>query len=318
MPELNLRLPRFRFGCMSGGLVLLTGLLTGGAAIAADQAPLADAAWAGISGPTEEAVQVFGRHTHGCIAGAKALPPEGPGYVTIRTRRNRFWGHPVLLDFVTNLGRQARDQKIATLMIGDLGQPRGGPISGHGSHETGLDVDIWLKLQPLDPKPVAAAFQEPQEISVVPDKRKPGLDPAVWKPEMGRIIRLAASSPGVDRIFINPAIKQHLCDLHAAQKENEPWLRKLRPWYNHTGHMHIRMSCPKDSPECRQQSNLPPGNGCNASLAWWFTDGPWAPKKPVPAGKTAKPKPLPESCNDVFAKQDKKKADISAPVSSGS
>ena len=35
------------------------------------------------------------------------------------------------------------------LLIGDMSQPRGGPmLNGHSSHQIGLDVDIWFTPMP--------------------------------------------------------------------------------------------------------------------------------------------------------------------------
>lgn len=268
--------------------------------VQAFEAPLSDSAWAAKSRPTAGKSEAFGKHTHGCIQGAQALPLSGKGYVVIRHQRNRYWGHPTLLEFVQKLGNTAYRNRLATLMVGDLGQPRGGPISGHGSHEIGLDVDIWLKLLPpqidADPK----AFMKPKEISVVLDKRKDKISQKHWRPEQGTLIMIAAQQPEVDRIFVNPAIKKELCRTAGSDRT---WLRKIRPWYNHTGHMHIRLQCPEGSPNCKQQGALPPGDGCGQPLSWWFTDGPYK-TKPKPNNKTSskprKPKPLPKACDRIY------------------
>ena len=45
------------------------------------------------------------------------------------------------------LADAATKQGLGVLSIGDLGQARGGPApSGHVSHQSGLDVDIWFWL----------------------------------------------------------------------------------------------------------------------------------------------------------------------------
>jgi len=267
------------------------------------EAPLSDDAWAAKSRPTYGQSEVFGKHTHGCIQGAQALPLSGTGYVVIRHQRNRYWGHPTLLAFVKKVGAAAYSQRLATLMVGDLGQPRGGPISGHGSHESGLDVDIWLKLLPPRIAADPNAFMKPKEISVVVDKRKDKISPDHWRPEQGTLIMIAAQQPEVDRIFVNPAIKKELCRTAGSDRT---WLRKVRPWYNHTGHMHVRLRCPEGSPDCQQQSALPPGDGCGQSLAWWFTEGPYKPKpKTKTSSKPRKPKPLPKACHRIYQEKAK-------------
>ncbi len=64
------------------------------------------------------------------------------------------------------------------------------------------------------------------------------------------MIKLAAQDNDVTRIFVNPAIKQQLC-LDAGTDRD--WLRKVRPWFQHRAHMHVRLRCPADSLECEDQ-----------------------------------------------------------------
>src|SRR5215207_7747806 len=92
---------------------------------------------------------MLGTFAAGCLQGAQALPLDGPGYEAIRISRNRYWGQPVTIDFVKRFSEQVRAAGQAPLYIGDIGQPRGGPMSfGHASHQVGLDVDIWFERQP--------------------------------------------------------------------------------------------------------------------------------------------------------------------------
>ena len=65
------------------------------------------------------------------------------------------------------------------------------------------------------------------------------------------------------------------------------------------------MKCPTDSANCKSQDPVPAsGNGCDASLDWWFTSEPWTPKKPKPGAKPVKPRvvtvaDLPSACTGV-------------------
>src|SRR4051812_2998488 len=66
----------------------------------------------------------------------------------------RHYGHPDLIGFVGDLGRAAAAARLGTVAVGDMAQPRGGPMSsGHVSHQGGLDVDVWFRLDvpPLPP-----------------------------------------------------------------------------------------------------------------------------------------------------------------------
>jgi penicillin-insensitive murein endopeptidase len=107
------------------------------------------------------------------------------------------------------------------------------------------------------------------------------------------MIKLAAEDNDVTRIFVNPAIKQQLC-LDAGTDRD--WLRKVRPWFQHRAHMHVRLRCPANSLECEDQPLPPPGDGCGAELQSWFE--PAKPGTSKPEKKT--PPPLPPSCQALL------------------
>jgi|GEM_PF-2473884 len=127
-------------------LLIIISLLTS-ATIAAANPALQK--WAKVSdpAPARDIAQSIGDYTAGCIRGAVSLPFRGEGYQVMRLSRKRYYGHPDLIQFIENMGREAMAQGWGTLLIGDLGQPRGGPtLTGHRSHQTGLDVDIWYLI----------------------------------------------------------------------------------------------------------------------------------------------------------------------------
>ncbi len=219
-------------------------------------------AWAAASASSGPPRSIGGTE----LGGAQALPADGPGWQAVRLSRNRNWGHPALLELVRGLTAQAAGHGLPMLWIGDLGQPRGGPLPyGHASHQNGLDVDIWLDLSAKPPRPAAAREAIAVASLVLPDEA--GIDRRVWRPQHATLIRLAAGMPGVDRVLVNHAIKRELCRTDAGAA----WLRRVRPWRGHDEHMHVRLRCPEGQPECRDQAPPPPGDGCDASLAWWLT-----------------------------------------------
>ncbi len=264
------------------------------AAVAAAAVPLHLRAqsdpWAAVRRPSPGTSQPIGSAAAGCLAGAAMLPPQGIGYQVLRLERNRFYGHPSTIAFVRRLAAAAAKRHLGVLLIGDMAQPRGGPMpSGHGSHQTGLDVDIWLELPkaPLS----AAELARPQSISMVKGRR---VDRTVWGSPQARLLELAARSPGVDRIFVNPAIKAELC--HSAGKDRA-WLAKLRPWWGHDEHFHVRMACPADDPACVPQRPVPEGDGCGWELYSWLVK----PTLPIPADRPNHRHPvLPAACKAVL------------------
>jgi len=252
-------------------------------------------AWAAARLPASGPPRVIGGHGLGCIAGAVPMPSEGPGWQVVRLSRNRYWGHPALVAYLRGLATRARAAGLPDLWIGDLGQPRGGPMPwGHSSHQTGLDADIWLDLSPKLPLPPAAR----ERIEVASVVRPDGLsvDPARFTPAHAALLRMAAEDPAVDRIFVNPAIKKALC----AAQPGAPWLRRLRPWRGHDSHFHVRLSCPAGQPGCAPQAPVPPGDGCDAGLAWWFSA---EARQPAPRRSAPAPRPpaLPASCAGILA-----------------
>ncbi|BFO11162.1 Penicillin-insensitive murein endopeptidase precursor [Serratia rubidaea] len=268
---------------MKKGLLALMALLASSSALALTP-------WQKIDHPVSGAAQAIGGFSNGCVIGARPLPLNAADYQVMRQDQRRYFGHPDLLAFIQRMTRAAGQQGLGTVLIGDMAMPAGGRFSsGHASHQSGLDVDIWLQLphqrwserQLLKPQPIDLVSGDGMRVR---DNQ--------WQPQIGSLIKLAAQDDEVARIFVNPAIKQRLCDDAGSDRA---WLHKVRPWFGHRAHMHVRLSCPPDSLECKDQDPPPPGDGCGAELASWFE--PHQPSsKP---GKRVVP-PLPPSCQALL------------------
>lgn len=289
----------------SAGLAGLAGLVL--LLAGTNTASAADSAWSRQTTPAPGPARAIGGYTLGCLSGGDALPLDGPGYVVLRPQRLRYFGHPALIAVTRDLGARAAAEAWGTLLVGDLSQPRGGPMSyDHASHEIGLDVDIWLRLLPPGQRLDAAERHNPTPVSMV----RPGtmiVDPALWTPRHAALARAAARDSRVARLFVNPAIKAALCASHPPDRDgNAAWLRKVRPWYGHDSHLHIRLHCPADSPECAPQDPPPPGAGCEAAVFEWWAHR-LAPTPEVAAGDTPAPSPppppppLPAACDTVLS-----------------
>jgi penicillin-insensitive murein endopeptidase len=258
--------------------------------------------WGNATRPSPGPTQIIGGPANGCIAGAKTLPPDGIGYEAIRLSRHRNFGHPDTIAFVQRLGKAATQSGLPIFYVGDMAQPRGGPMAfGHGSHQNGLDVDIWFNLADKQVLPISAREEVDLPSMVLPDKS--GVDKRLFGERQVRLLRLAAADPRVDRIFVHPRIKEALCTGYAgAATGGRDWLHKLRPWYGHDEHFHVRLSCPLDAPDCVQQPPVPAGDGCDAaSLDWWLRLRP--PTTPVilpPKPRAPKPN-FPAACRAVLA-----------------
>lgn len=253
-----------------------TGLMTGMTSARADGDHRM--AWNLARTPSLGPTQAIGGYAAGCLAGGVSLPLDGPGYQVIRPGRRRFFGHPSLIDYLQGLGRRAQAAGMGLFNIGDMAQPRGGPMPfGHASHQSGLDVDIWLRLD-LPPLP-RDRRDDLKEVSLVSRETVRVIRPG-WTATHAALLKLATQDPRVSRIFVNPAIKLELCRQAGADRD---WLRLIRPWYGHDDHFHVRLACPPGSPLCEPQRALPPGDGCGAEVMSWMPEArPPDPNKPVP------------------------------------
>ena len=103
--------------------------------------------------PAAMAARSIGFYAKGCLAGGSALPIDGPAWQAMRLSRNRNWGHPELIALVEKLATEAKAHDgWPGLLVGDMSQPRGGPmLTGHASHQVGLDADVWLTPMPRPP-----------------------------------------------------------------------------------------------------------------------------------------------------------------------
>ncbi len=225
--------------------------------------PLARDLFEAMRTPSPEPSAPVGRHALGCLAGARQLPETGPTWQAMRLSRNRNWGHPELIDFVKGLSRFAATQEgWAGLYVGDLSLPRGGPVSGHRSHQIGLDADIWM----LPPKRLDLSRQEREDLSSISTRRAGGAYVNhSWTSRHHAILRAAAMDERVARIFVFPGAKVQMCKDESGDRH---WLRKIRPWWGHHYHFHVRLSCPENASDCTDQAPPPPGDGCADAERW--------------------------------------------------
>jgi penicillin-insensitive murein endopeptidase len=247
--------------------------------------------WQKITHPIAGSPQSVGTFSNGCIIGAHPLPLESDNYQVMRTDQRRYFGHPHLVAFIQRLSSQLHQDNLGTMLVGDMGMAAGGRFSsGHASHQTGLDVDIFLQLPHY--RWTSAQLLRPQALDLVSADGKRVVS-SRWQPQLGTMVRLAAQDDEVTRIFVSPAIKQRLCEDAGADRD---WLRKVRPWFGHRAHMHVRLRCPADSLECEEQAPPPPGDGCGYELQSWFEP----PKPGSQPHKKKTPPPPPPSCQALL------------------
>ena len=267
--------------------------------------PLAKELFGAKRAGSKHSSAAYGSYAKGCLAGGVQLAESGPTWQAMRLSRNRNWGHPDALNFIGRLSKFASKQRgWSGLYIGDMSQPRGGPmLTGHRSHQLGLDVDIWM----LPPKRLSLGRSERESLSSISMRRAKGaFVNKSWTTQHHAILRAAAKDKSVARIFVFPGAKVQMCK---DEKGDRSWLRKIRPWWGHHYHFHVRLNCPKGAKGCVEQSPPPAGDGCAAAQEW--VNNILNPPPPDPNPKPSKPsKPrreyvladLPKQCASVLSR----------------
>jgi penicillin-insensitive murein endopeptidase len=266
--------------------------------------------WEKIKSPIDAKPESIGNHNLGCLLGAESLPHYGKNYIAMRPHRVRNFAHPEMITYIKNLASEYKKQKNGFLTVGDIGLPAGGAFSsGHASHQIGLDADFWF-VTPKQAYSRKLTTHEKNNISAqsVVDLKNMKVN-TLFTSKQVSLLKLAAADENVDRIFVNAAIKKNLCENYKGQD----WLAKIRPWYGHHFHFHVRLKCQKNDTQCSMPEGYKPteSDGCDETLDWWFaerTEAEIAEWKEKEAKAKLLPKPTPpKRCLEIVGKNSKGK-----------
>lgn len=208
--------------------------------------------------------QVVGFYaTQGSVVRATPIAPEGKGYRHLFRSRRHFYGSQGLVELIELASAELlhRFPEGERLQVGDLSAERGGKIPGHSSHQNGLDADLsYFRVNHQDE--IDDPSQGFQELFVVDGKLSANFDlERNWE-----FLKILVSSGRINRVFLDGVIKTALCD-YALRSDPSALavetLRRLRPYPLHEDHMHLRLTCPSESPNCQEQELPPPGSGCS-------------------------------------------------------
>jgi penicillin-insensitive murein DD-endopeptidase len=75
-------------------------------------------------------------------------------------------------------------------------------LTGHASHQVGLDADIWLT--PMPDRELSRVDREEMSATMMVRPDRLDIDPKVWTPSHLLVIRAAAQEPQVERIVVKP------------------------------------------------------------------------------------------------------------------
>ncbi|SEC92902.1 penicillin-insensitive murein endopeptidase [Rhizobiales bacterium GAS188] len=281
--------------CVALLCAALLSCLPGSAAAGVDDKPARDL-FGAVTTPTTGAARPLGFFAKGCLAGAVALPLDGDDWQVMRLSRNRNWGTPVLVKTIEHIARDAHRAGWPGLLIGDMSQPRGGPMkTGHASHQIGLDVDIWLT--PMPSHTLSRGEREEMSAVNVVTQDRLDVDRSIWTPAHLALVKAAASQPETTRVFVNAAIKKALCRTAGSDRA---WMTRVRPYWGHDDHIHVRLACPSGASSCEDQDAPPSGDGCDEKdLAYWFQPSVLHPT-PSPPRPPLTLSALPDACRAVL------------------
>ncbi|MEL7149391.1 MAG: penicillin-insensitive murein endopeptidase [Pseudomonadota bacterium] len=282
--------------------ILTACVIAGLSAFPATAQPLAKELFGAERTGSSQRATVYGGYSKGCLAGGVQLPETGPTWQAMRLSRNRNWGHPDAIDYVQDLSRfAAKLPGWNGLYIGDIAQPRGGPmLTGHRSHQTGIDIDIWMR--PATNLRLNRAQRE--NISSISMRRAKGaFVNEKWTRQHHELLKAAAKDPRTARIFVFPGAKVQMCKDETGDRR---WLRKIRPWWGHHYHFHVRLNCPRGSSACIEQTPPPRGDGCADAQEW--VNNILNPPPPDPTAPPPKPRreyvlaDLPKQCARILSR----------------
>lgn len=238
--------------------------------------------------------EAVGNYNNGCIMNAVEAKHNAPYYQIYRPQSKRYYGDKTMMDFLDRFSKKAHQIGFESILVGDISSQFGGPMNtGHASHQIGLDVDIEFNTKRLSHNQLVKGGQ----AQFLVDKGSQSVN-SKFNKMYYQLIMAAAHDPEVERIFVGPAIKIAICDMTKDERE-QPFLRKIRPWYGHTEHLHVRLRCPKNAPDCEHQAPPEPMHSIaeeKEEALSWFRPAPAnadnGPKKPKP--------PFPKRCVKLY------------------
>lgn len=276
--------------------------------------------------PAPNGPVAIGNYGHGCLLGGQAI--QSPGlWELMHPSRHRYFGHPDMQSFLQYLA-----DKNGRLAVGDIAQPAGGPTpSDHVAHTNGLDVDIRYEILPKKKKysqddlekheAVVVAVNQPRE-SKGQYHLESHMISGMWNDTLSKLLKTAAEYPRTDRIFVSPPIKKEMCAIFGKSGNYPSWLLKIRPWFEHDDHFHVRLKCPDNSPACEKQAPPPVQAGdatkvgcAGKDIDWWTSQktkdsylADWIKESQHPEPPSLSPKwlkamdKLPDACKQVLNK----------------
>ncbi len=178
------------------------------------------------------------------------------------------YGNTVIIDSVLQIGAWLRTQFDGKyrLQVGDQSKSEGGKLARHETHQNGLDADIaYLSTQPKESGHRSKAKHNRFREKFVKDgKLTAGFD----LPKNYTLLRYIVKTQDVSQIFLGCKVKEALLGFYPPDESPEErtlLFSKLIAYPHHDDHFHLRLKCPIDNPECKNDPRKWKDVGCNLS-----------------------------------------------------
>lgn len=198
-----------------------------------------------------------GSYTEGTLTDAECLQESGEGYMQLFRDMERIWGASDLVNMIVETGKDmaSRYPGRDRLQVEDMSVREGGDVSGHASHENGLDVDLqFFKADGREHVPRGPGDFAPSMVNADGSVSSNFDIERNWE-----LMKSLHRHGRVTRIFIDEKLKAAICR-HAREKgelsSSANVLRSMVHQTNHQDHLHVRLQCPVNSG--RQCTNTPP------------------------------------------------------------
>ncbi len=190
-----------------------------------------------------------GHPNKGRIVGEPCQLPDISALYTRRFDRIAHGSSHAIRTIVGAFASFRRDSGYAgEVLVGSIAQPRGRRFPPHRSHQSGRDVDIRLPKLPwfdrgIEPPPeeidwratwaLIEAFLATGEVEMI------FLDHYLQRPLYYAALSMGASPEQLDEIITWP------------RRGTDKGKKLIRHASGHEGHIHVRMKCGVDEPDCR-------------------------------------------------------------------
>jgi hypothetical protein len=207
--------------------------------------PEIDPAWLDIP----QGALSHGHPNRGRISGEPCLLPDIPELYTRRFERIAHGSSHAIGLIVTAFANFRRDTGYeGEIFVGSISRPHGRRFAPHRSHQTGRDVDIRLPMLPWFPSTISPpaeqidwravwglidAFLATDSVEMI------FLDHKLQRPLYYAALSMGASVEELDQIITWP------------HRDGNKGKKIIRHSAGHEGHIHVRLRCGPDEPDCR-------------------------------------------------------------------